>query len=109
MKYSVTESHNNPTRCTILFKYMYLCLFCTCVGHPSAHHQEKITVSMRYWYLSLWMGGVWSAGWIETGFLQSCFSFQPADQTPPIQSDKYQCRLDTAIFSWWWTHDARNT
>ena len=29
------------------------------------------------------MGGVWSAGWI---------SIQPADQTPPLQSDKYQCR-----------------
>jgi hypothetical protein len=23
---------------------------------------------------------------------------QPADQTPPKQSDKYQCRIDTAIF-----------
>ena len=27
---------------------------------------------------------------------------QPADQTPPIQSDEYQCRIDTVIFSWWW-------
>jgi len=35
------------------------------------------------------MGGVWTAGW---------FSLQPADQTPPTQSDKYQCRIDTAIF-----------
>jgi len=25
-------------------------------------------------------------------------SLQPADQTPPIQSDKYQCRIDTVIF-----------
>ena len=25
--------------------------------------------------------------------------FQPADQTPPMQIDKYQCRIDTAIFS----------
>jgi len=32
--------------------------------------------------------GVWSAGWSE-----------PADQTPPIQSDKYQCRIGTAISS----------
>ena len=24
-----------------------------------------------------------------------------ADQTPPIQSDKYQCRTDTVNFSWW--------
>jgi len=27
---------------------------------------------------------------------------QPADRTPPIQSDKYQCRIDAVIFSWWW-------
>ena len=33
------------------------------------------------------MGGVWSAGWI----------FDPADQTPPIQSDKYQYCMDTVI------------
>jgi len=38
---------------------------------------------MRHRYLSLCMGGVWSAGWIET------FSIQPADQTPHVQSDKY--------------------
>jgi len=25
-------------------------------------------------------------------------SIQPADQTPPIQSDKCQCRIDTVIF-----------
>ena len=53
---------NNPSKCTILFKYIYLFFFSTCFWHPSAHHQEKITVFMRHWYLSLWMGGVWSAG-----------------------------------------------
>ena len=58
-------------------------------------HQEKIAVSMRHWYLSLCMGGVWYAGWIE---------IQPAEQTQPIQSDKYQCRIDTVIFPWWWAH-----
>jgi hypothetical protein len=35
------------------------------------------------------MGGVWFADWIE---------IQPADRSPPIQSDKYQCRKDTTIF-----------
>ena len=74
-----------------IYIFIYLFLFSTCFGHPSAHHQEKITVSMRYWYLSLWMSGVWSTGWI-----------QPADQMPPIRSDKYQCHIDTVIFSWWW-------
>jgi hypothetical protein len=39
---------------------------------------------MQHWYLSLCMGGNWS------------------DQSPHIQSDKYQCRIDTAILSWWW-------
>ena len=64
--------------------------FSTRFGHPRAHHQEKTVVSMRRWYLSLCMGSVWSAGWIE---------MQPADQSPPIQSDKYQRRIDTAVFS----------
>jgi len=54
---------------------------------------------MRHLYLSLCMGGVWSAGWIETAV-----PIQPADQTPHIQSDKYRCRIGTAIFSWWWAH-----
>jgi len=71
--------------------YIYLFLFSTYFGHPCAHHQENITVSMRQLYLSLCMGGVWSAGWIE---------IQPEKQTQPIQSDKYQCRIDTVIFSW---------
>jgi len=33
---------------------------------------------------------------------------QTADQTPPIQSDKYQCRIDTVIVSWWWAHYCPN-
>ena len=48
----------------------------------------EITVFMRHWYLSLCMGGVWSAG---------CIEIQPADQTPPNQNDKYQCRIETVI------------
>jgi len=47
-----------------------------------------VTVSMRHWNLSLCMGGFWSAGWS---------SLQPADQTPRIKCDKYQCRIDRAI------------
>jgi len=46
-------------------QYIYLFLFSTCFGLPRVHHQEKITVSMCHWYLSLCMGGAWSAGWIE--------------------------------------------
>ena len=43
---------NNPNRCTVLFKCIHLCLSFTYFGHSSARHQEKITVSMRHWYLS---------------------------------------------------------
>jgi len=64
--------------------------------HVSGIHvpiiRRKIAVPMRHWYLSLCMVGVWSAGWIGLD------SMQPADQTPPIKSDKYQCRIATAIF-----------
>ena len=45
--------------------------------------------------------GICHSGWVVSGQLVG-FSIQPADQTPPIQSDKYQCRIDTVIFSWWW-------
>jgi len=51
--------------------------------------RRKIALSLCYWYLSLCMCDVWSAAWIE---------IQPADQTPSIQSDKYQWHKDTAIF-----------
>ena len=51
---------------------------------------RRVTVSVQHWYLSLCMGGVWSAGWIE---------IQLTDQTPPIRSDKYQRRIDAVIFS----------
>jgi hypothetical protein len=74
---------------------MYLFPFSTCFGHPCAHRQDKITVSMRHWYLSLCIG--WRlVCWMDW--------IQPADQTPPIQSDKNQCRIDTLIFSWRWAH-----
>ena len=40
--------------------------------------------------------GICHSVWVVSGLLFRLI--QPADQTPPIQSDKYQCRLDTAIF-----------
>jgi len=42
------------------------------------------------------VGFVWSDGLIE---------IQPADQTPSTLSDKYQCRRETTIFSWLWSHE----
>jgi len=35
--------------------------------------------------------------WVASSLLVG-LKLQQADQTPPIQSDKYQCRKDTAIF-----------
>ena len=46
----------------------------------------EIAVSVWHWYLSLCMGGIWFE-----------VKLQPADQTPPVQSDKYQYHIDTAI------------
>ena len=66
----------NPTRFAILLS-IFICLLYVfrATMCPSS---GEITVSMRHWHLSLCMGGVWS-------------------QTPPIQSDKCQCRIDTVI------------
>ena len=89
--YSLT---NNPTRCTILFKYIYLYLFSTCFGHPSAHHWRRKL-------LYLCDTGICHFGWVASGVrvvLKLSISIQPADQTPTVQSDKYQCRIDTVVF-----------
>ena len=45
--------------------------------------------------------------WVSSGLLVG-FSLQPAYQTTPIQCDKYQWRMDTVIFSWWWAHGCSN-
>ena len=48
----------------------------------------EITLSMRHWYLSLCMGGDWSAGW----------SFTPTSRPDTTHKcDKYQFRIDTVI------------
>ena len=57
----VIFSQISPTRCTVLLNIF---LFSTCFGHPCSHHLEKITASVRRWYLSLCMRDVWSSGWI---------------------------------------------
>ena len=60
----------NPTRCTILLcifislLYMFRATMCPSSG--------ELTVSMRHWYLSICMGGIWSAGWIESNQQTRC-------------------------------------
>jgi hypothetical protein len=40
--------------------------------------------------------GICHSVWVVSGLLVGV-KLQPADQMPPIQSDEYQCRIDTAI------------
>jgi len=48
--------------------------------------------------------GICHSAWVASGLLVGV-KLQPAGQTPPIQGDKYQCRIDTySNFSWWWAH-----
>jgi len=56
--------------------------FCTCFGQLCAHHQKNLLYLCDTGiFRSVWVA-VWSAG------LQT--------RQPPIQSEKYQCRIDTA-------------
>ena len=58
----------------------------------------EITVYMRHWYLSLCMGGVWSAGWIEA-------SFTPTSRPGVTQTEwKIPMSHRHSDFSWWWAH-----
>ena len=56
-------------------------------------------LSGENYYISAALVFVTLYGWRPVCKLSS---IQPADQSPPTQSDKYQCRIDTVIFSWWW-------
>jgi hypothetical protein len=83
----------NSTRCTILLRifisllYMFRATMC-----PSS---EEITVSMRHWYLSLCMGGVWSAGWSET----------PTSRPDATHTEwKISVSHRYSNFSLWWSH-----
>ena len=83
----------NKTRCTILLGifgsllYMFRATMCPSPGEN--------TVSMRHWYLSLCMGGVWSAGWSET----------PTGR-PDATHKEWQIPVSHRYsdFSWWWAN-----
>ena len=81
----------NPTRCTILLSIfislLYMFWATTC---PSSW---EITVTVRHWYLSFCMGGVWSA----------CWSFTPTSRPDTTQTE-WQIPVSHRYsnFSWWW-------
>jgi len=71
----------SPTRCTILVNisislhYMFRTSVCPSSGENYWSYATLV--------VSICVGGVWS--------------IQPADHMPPMQSDKYKCRIDTVI------------
>ena len=86
-------SQISPTRCTFL-----LLVFIFSSLHVSGIHVHNIRRILLY----LWDTGTCHSVLVASGLLVGLNSIQTADQTPSIQSDKYQCRIDTVIFSWWW-------
>ena len=88
-------SQINPTRCTILFNiFIYLSSL-----HVSGIHVPIIRRKLLYPCVT----GTCNIVWVASGLLLGV-KLQPADQTPPIQCDKYQLCMGTVIFSWWWAH-----
>ena len=55
----------------------------------------EITLSMRHWYLSLCMCGIWSAGWSET-----------PTRRPDATHTEWQIPMSHRYsnYSWWWVH-----
>jgi hypothetical protein len=70
---------------------MCLLLFSTCFGQLCAHHQEKITVPMRYLvFVTLYRWTVCGTAGPHTSHLYR------------VTNTNY--RIGTVIFSWWWAH-----
>ena len=83
----------NPNRCTILLSiFMSLLYVFRATMCPSSGEN---TVSMRHWYLSLCMDGVWYAGW----------SFTPTSRRDTTHTE-WQIPVSHRYsgFSWWWAH-----
>jgi len=94
-------SQVNPTRCTIVFNIRVFIYFSFL--HVSGIHVPIISRKLLYpcdivICHSVGVASVLLVGLKVDGLAQPV-SIQPADQTSPIQSEKYQCRVDTVIFS----------
>ena len=76
----------NPTRCTILSNiFIYFSSL-----HISGVHVPIIRKKLPH----LCDTGICHSVWMASGLLVR-LKIQPADRTPPIQIDKYLCRIDT--------------
>ena len=82
-------SQINPTSCTIHFNiFIYFSSL-----HVSGIHVPIIRRKLLY-PCDI---GICHSAWVASGLLVG-LKIQPADQTPPMQIDKYQCHMDTVIF-----------
>jgi len=83
----------SPNRGTILFNiFIYFSSL-----YVSGIHEPIIRRKLQF----LRDTDICHSVWVVNALLVAV-SIQPADQSPPIQSEKYQCRIDTVTFSWWW-------
>jgi hypothetical protein len=90
---SCTILQVNPNVCKILLSIFMSLLYVFRVNmYPSS---GEITVSMRHWYMSLYMGGVWSAGWSFT-----------ATSRPDATHTEWHIPASHRYsnFPWWWVH-----
>jgi len=71
---------------------MFRTSMCPSAGGNYCIYATLLFFTLYGWRLVCWLD--WN-NWVP---------IQPEDQTSPIQSDKYQCRIDTVISSWWWSH-----
>ena len=81
-------SQINPNKCTILFNiFIYFSSL-----HDSGIHVSIIRRKLLYPCVT----GTFRTVRVASGLLVG-FAIQPADQTPPIQCDKHQWRMDRVI------------
>jgi hypothetical protein len=85
----------SPTRRTLLLNilisllYMFRASTCPPSGENYCIYATLVFVTLFGWRLVCWL---------DISIQPADRNIQQVDQTPPIQSDKYQCRIDTAIF-----------
>jgi len=68
-----------------------------CMKFPTPCHPSVRMSFTKDVYHIICLTGSCSGSTLHIVFGTYQVSLQPADQTPPIQNDKYQCHIDTVI------------
>ena len=111
--------------------YMFRASMCPSSGENYCIYATRVFVTLYGWRLVCWLDfqsihvsgihvpiirrkllylcdtGICHSVWVASGLLvgmKTSGICSATDQTPPIQSDKCQYRIDTVISSWWWAH-----